>query len=406
MNEKEVGSNIASYRKAKGLTQSELAEKLGVTNKAVSKWESGQCFPDVTFFPIMSSLFGVSVEDIMMGKRKSIAIGGSMLIDVIKSINLYPKQGMLARIDNIEKAVGGCAPNTAINLAKIDRSIPITVYGKVGDDENGKYLVHKMSNYGINTDKIAISKTEYTSFTDVMSLPSGERTFFHKRGANAEFSPQDVDVNALNCEHFHLGYIMLLDEFDKKDKEYGTVMARFLASLKERGIKTSVDMVSDSNVSYKEMVVPSLKYTSYLIVNELEICGIWGLSARTENGRIDTENVIRAMENCAKAGVSDKVIAHAKECCFVYDVKTKTTTKLASLDIPNSEIKGSVGAGDAFCAGCLYALYNNFSDEELLRFASCSASCNLFAENSVDGMKSKYEIMDMEKIYKRKDNIF
>ncbi len=406
MNEKEVGSNIASYRKAKGLTQSELAEKLGVTNKAVSKWESGQCFPDVTFFPIMSSLFGVSVEDIMMGKRKSIAIGGSMLIDVIKSINLYPKQGMLARIDNIEKAVGGCAPNTAINLAKIDRSIPITVYGKVGDDENGKYLVHKMSNYGIYTDKIAISKTEYTSFTDVMSLPSGERTFFHKRGANAEFSPQDVDVNTLNCEHFHLGYIMLLDEFDKKDKEYGTVMARFLASLKERGIKTSVDMVSDSNVSYKEMVVPSLKYTSYLIVNELEICGIWGLSARKENGRIDTENVIRAMENCAKAGVSDKVITHAKECCFVYDVKTKTTTKLASLDIPNSEIKGSVGAGDAFCAGCLYALYNNFSDEELLRFASCSASCNLFAENSVDGMKSKYEIMDMEKIYKRKENIF
>ncbi len=406
MDAKQVGYNIAVYRKIKGLTQTELADRLGVTNKAVSKWESGQCYPDVTFFPIMSSLFGVSIEDLMLSKRKGIAIGGSMLIDVIKSINCYPNLGMLSHINSISKAVGGCAPNTAISLAKIDRTIPITVYGKVGEDENGRYLVNQISKNGINTDQIVYSKTTDTSFTDVMSLPTGERTFFHIKGANSEFSPLDIDINKLDCAIFHVGYIMLLDQFDKKDSEYGTVMARFLATLKERGIKTSVDMVSDSGLDYKSLVVPSLKYTSYLIVNEVELCGIWGVPARKQDGKIDVDNVVRCMQKCADAGVSDKVIAHAKECCFIYDVATKTVAKLASLDIPSEQIKGSVGAGDAFCAGCLYSIYNGFSDEELLRFASCSAGCNLFSENSVDGMKSKYEILDMEKRYARKQNVF
>ena len=56
-----------------------------------------------------------------------------------------------------------------------------------------------------------------------------------------------------------------------------------------------------------------------------------------------------------------------------------------------------MGAGDAFCAGCLYGIYNGFTDEQLLEFASGAAACNLFAENSVDGMRSKQEILELIK---------
>jgi sugar/nucleoside kinase (ribokinase family) len=45
-----------------------------------------------------------------------------------------------------------------------------------------------------------ISKENPTSYSDVMSLRSGERTFFHARGANAEFSPVDIDIDALDCK--------------------------------------------------------------------------------------------------------------------------------------------------------------------------------------------------------------
>ena len=55
-------------------------------------------------------------------------------------------------------------------------------------------------------------------------------------------------------------------------------------------------------------------------------------------------------------------------------------------------IKGSVGAGDSFCAGSLDGIYYGLSDEETLKFSSAAAACNLFEANSIDGMKTKEEI--------------
>ena len=72
-----------------------------------------------------------------------------------------------------------------------------------------------------------------------------------------------------------------------------------------------------------------------------------------------------------------------------------------SLNIPKEEIKGSVGAGDAFCAGCLYGLYNGYSDRQILEFASAAAACCLFAANAVDGMKPKNEILKLQDKYGR-----
>lgn len=59
-----IGKNIAKYRKARGLTQEKLGEKLGVTNQAVSKWESEVSLPDVMLLPEIAVALGISLEDI------------------------------------------------------------------------------------------------------------------------------------------------------------------------------------------------------------------------------------------------------------------------------------------------------------------------------------------------------
>lgn len=65
-----LGSYIANYRRKLGLTQEQLAQKLDVTNQAVSKWEADQCCPDVALLPRLSDIFGVSIDELFGRERQ------------------------------------------------------------------------------------------------------------------------------------------------------------------------------------------------------------------------------------------------------------------------------------------------------------------------------------------------
>ena len=60
-----LGNNISAIRKAKGMTQEELAAKLGVSPQAVSKWENNLSCPDITLLPEISKFFGISVDELL-----------------------------------------------------------------------------------------------------------------------------------------------------------------------------------------------------------------------------------------------------------------------------------------------------------------------------------------------------
>ena len=61
---------ISFYRKRQGLTQEELAKKLGVTNQSVSKWESAQCCPDIGLLPLLADIFEISIDELFGRKNE------------------------------------------------------------------------------------------------------------------------------------------------------------------------------------------------------------------------------------------------------------------------------------------------------------------------------------------------
>ena len=67
-----VANNIATYRKAKGLTQAELAEKLNYSDKSISKWERGEGFPDIFTLKELADFFGIKVGDFFLEKPVTI----------------------------------------------------------------------------------------------------------------------------------------------------------------------------------------------------------------------------------------------------------------------------------------------------------------------------------------------
>lgn len=69
MDQKKIGRFIAECRKTKKLTQSELAEKLGITEKSIGNWENGRNMPDVSLFKPLCSELGITLNDLISGER-------------------------------------------------------------------------------------------------------------------------------------------------------------------------------------------------------------------------------------------------------------------------------------------------------------------------------------------------
>ncbi len=69
MNQQKIGALLQSLRKEKNLTQAELAEKLGVSNRSISRWENGMTMPDFDLLIELADFYGVGVREILDGER-------------------------------------------------------------------------------------------------------------------------------------------------------------------------------------------------------------------------------------------------------------------------------------------------------------------------------------------------
>ena len=66
-----IGKNITTFRKEAGMTQEDLANQIGVSAQAVSKWETGVSMPDILLLPVIADVFGITVDEIYTGKRET-----------------------------------------------------------------------------------------------------------------------------------------------------------------------------------------------------------------------------------------------------------------------------------------------------------------------------------------------
>lgn len=85
---KNFGETIAYLRKQKGMTQNELAEKMHVTDKAVSKWERNLSCPDVNTISKLADILDVSVEELIQSKNNSQENIGSLINLILKAVAL------------------------------------------------------------------------------------------------------------------------------------------------------------------------------------------------------------------------------------------------------------------------------------------------------------------------------
>ena len=325
--------------------------------------------------------------------RRGIISVGNWLVDSIKFIDSYPARGNLSVIRRIEEGLGGCSHNVLVDLARLESGIPLYAGGCIGDDRFGRMVMQAIEDNGIDGANMTVLPGVPTSYTDVMSETGGAatRTFFHCCGANAELTPEMVLNADVPAKIFHLGYLLLLDKLDDDDPDYGVVAARVLDGLQQKGYKTSVDVVSEEGDRFRKVVLPCLRYTDYLIVNEVEAGACLGINLRNETGEIMWQDVEKAAVALLEKGVKELCVIHFPEGGVAVRKDGSSCLK-ESRTVPSSEIVSAVGAGDAFCAGSLYAIHEDYSLDRMLEFANASARFNLFSATSTGGAPTLKDI--------------
>ena len=335
-------------------------------------------------------------------ERCGITAAGNWIVDCVKTVDRLPGRGMLANVLSQSRSTGGAAANVLLDLARLGCNFPLSGLGVVGRDADGDLIIATARNAGIDVSRVVRTTEAPTSYTDVMAeATTGDRSFFHCRGANALFGPEHVDIAALRCRIFHLGYLLLLDRFDQPHPETGTVAAALLRDLQAVGIKTSVDVVSEESDRFRALVPPALRYVNYLLLNEIEASRVTGLPVRDTSGRLLAEGVVAAAEALCRLGETELVAVHMPEGVYL---RTRSGEKLSlgACALPPGFVRGTVGAGDAFCAGMLYGLHEGWDLARAADLGICSATACLAHPTASDGLAPVAEVVSLAARFPRR----
>ena len=330
----------------------------------------------------------------MKNTKTGIAVAGSLIADIFYEIDTYPNQGFLVSVRDTSLNIGGTG-NMILDLAKFDKDLTVKVCAIIGSDKGGKHLSEVMASFP-NIDTQNVTVEENSSVTHVMNAAdTKQRTFFFEPAASDKFGMDYINWDTVDAKIFQLEYLLLMKKVDSSDQEYGTHGARILAEAKKRGMITSIDVVSEQSDRAKNIVKAALKYTDICCINESEAEAVTGVTM-TKDGEIIPEKAFEAIEKLRELGVSKWIVIHAPKCGFGYDCQTGEKITVPSLKLPKGYIKGSTGAGDAYCSGILYSAHEDKSLEDAMKFARASAACSLSENNGTDGMRSADKVIALE----------
>jgi len=303
---------------------------------------------------------------------------GILVADTIaKVVDKIPGKGKLLPVDSISLNSGGCASTAAITLAKL--GLNAALIGKVGKDGFGEFLKKTLEAGGVNTDGLVEKEGINTSSSIVLSDSSGERTFLHCYGSNADFVYDDVNFDIIrNSKIVFIAGTYLMPGFD------GIHCSRVVRRAKEMGIYTALDTAWDASGRWMEIIEPSLPYLDLFMPSYDE--------ARLIAGKDEPEEIADVF---LSKGVKLMVIKLGKDGCFIKNHNGEkhtvpTYSKFKAID--------TTGAGDSFAAGFLAGLSMGWDLLKCGKFANAVGTNCVMSIGAINGVKTMQEVLDFMRV--------
>jgi ribokinase len=263
-----------------------------------------------------------------------IATIGDVNVDLIIPMDKMPDLGKQVIVRDFQIHGGGCSANFSLACARL--GMDVRLFGKVGDDVFGSYVLVELEENNVDTRTVLL--TDKKTGVTVAMLQGVERSFITFRGENATYCLNDIDVSKINADIVHLPSYFLMDGLRN---DY----AKLIDLVRAAGIRVSFDTGWDPRGFIRETVEPLYKILPMVDVflpNIDEARNIMRLGPD-----VAPEKVAGMLVDI---GVKVAVVKMGEDGCWVADRNT-------SEYVPAFKVKvvDTTGAGDNFAAGFISA---------------------------------------------------
>ena len=271
---------------------------------------------------------------------KAIAMGVHVLDVLVRPVEEIPAGQGGQLVEEIKITAAGSAGGTAVNLAKLGAEVHCA--GAIGADAAGEMLIGQLERFGIDTAPLVRRDEVQTSASVLPIRPDGSRPAFHVVGANATYSPDDVDWDALSAAtHLHLGGPEFMG---------GEAAAKILSFAREHDVVTSADILAPGEQAAQivDWIGAAFEHLDYLLPNDEQILGL--------SGEAELEAGCRAM---LARGIGCVAATSGADGVLVVD--SDGAERIPAFEV---DVVDTTGCGDAFSAGFLRGLSLGRSSRE------------------------------------------
>lgn len=319
-------------------------------------------------------------------ERRGFVTGGTWCADHNKIVTHWPGEEEVVEIVSEEVRGGGSACNLAIDMRRLDSQMPVSTIGLVGDDADGDILRGEVDAAGIDRAGLRTTADAKTNYTDAFtSAISGQRTHLFYAGTAALLSPDHFDFSNVRARFLHLGLPGIHKKLDAAwggdDNGWVTILKNARAS----GLATNLELCSISADRIARIVRPCLAHLDLLIVNDFEISAIAG-KARGHEGEIDVDDCLASARSVLDAGAMHLIAVHFPGGAIVITRDGQEIRK-PSVSVPQDEVVGANGAGDAFAAGFLYGLHEDMELSDATTLGHAVAAVSLRGLGTTDAVE-------------------
>jgi len=323
--------------------------------------------------------------------QRGIVTAGTWCADHNKVVPHWPGEDKVTEILSVEIRAGGSAANLAIDMKRLDPSIPVATIGLLGEDDDGRTLLAEAEAAGIDVTRLNLRTGARTNATDAfLSKASGRRTHMFFPGVARELCPDHFDFTGIVARFLHLGLPGIHEKLDSRwgDDENGWVTV--LKKARAEGLSTNLELCSIPAERIHAIVRPCLPHLDLLVVNDFEIAAIDG-TAPEEASKVDA--LVDCAQRVLKDGAMSLVAVHFPEGAVAV-ARDGTVWREPSVSVPAAEVRGPNGAGDAFAAGFLYGLHEDWPVTDALRLAHASAAMALRSVGTTDAIEPWRRCLD------------